>query len=297
MLPFEAVRVSYIMMFCVVGQIYVTFVININGSCIPVQYSSMKQCFAGIIILMILLAGCDDSPIPSSIEPVLPALPAGWKEILGEPHWRFEWLSDNGIWQKVDISPGTKTPGLSPPNEWTTPVLAWPYWPAWGLIPGMMKPAGALFPWDASGGSLRLGWKGGVDAVFWKELAAAERLTDAAEKRIPWFFDWPRFRELLENGNIPDSVRGDLWLADWKEVARKTVLSGLDRRRITAMKFQQIEIPDLEGSWAGSSPFAAPMDAPPGGPLCLDVTDEASTWVSSAGVLKCSAKGWVLIEK
>ena len=277
---------------------YVTFIINCNENCIPVQYTVMKyKYFPIIIILLVSLANCSENPIQAPRQPVLPPLPAGWGEILGEPHWQIEWVSDDGSWRKLTLSPGTKVPGFSLPEEWTTPVLAWPFWPAWDLFPGLMKPAGALFPWDAAGEKLNLSWSGGVEAFFWKELAAAERLTDAADKRIPWYFDWPRFRELLENGKIPDSVREDLWLADWKEIARKTVLSGFDSRRITAMKFKQFIIPDLDGRWAGSSPFAPPLDIPPGSPLCLDVTDAASTWVSAKGVLKCSAQGWVLTEK
>ena len=263
-----------------------------------VQYRGMKSRLStAIIFLAVMLAACDNGPMPSSYRPVLPALPLAWKEIPGAPHWRLEWIDEGGSWRKADISPDAGTPGLSLPLEWTTPVLAWPYWPALGLFPEVMRPAGGLFPWDSSGDRLELSWKGGVDAVFWKELAAAERETDAAGKRIPWFFDWPRFRELMESENIPGSIREDPWLADWEELGSKTVQSGFDRRRIKPMKTRVIEIPGLEGRWAGSSPFAAPVEAPPGGPLRLEVTDAASAWVSAAGVLKCSSLGFVFIAR
>ena len=258
----------------------------------------MKQKFlAGIMFPLVLLVTCKDAPIHSSCRPVLPELPVHWKEILGEPYWRLEWIGEGGIWLEWEGAPGQKPPGLSLVQEWSTPVLAWPFWPSRELLPGMMRPAGALFPWDFTAvdgeETLRLGWKAGVDAVFWKEMALAERLSAAAEARLPWYFDWPRFRELLADGNIPEAVRKDPWLADWKDIAQKTIRSGFDRRRIVSKTFTALAIPGLGGRWTGSSPFAPPLDAPAGGPLCLNATGPPDTWVSSAGVLRCSASGWV----
>ncbi|MDR0475627.1 MAG: hypothetical protein LBH43_18385 [Treponema sp.] len=37
--------------------------------------------------------------------------------------------------------------------------------------------------------------------------------------RIPWYFDWPRFRELMDSSDIPEEVRLDPWTADWKTIA------------------------------------------------------------------------------
>jgi hypothetical protein len=166
------------------------------------------------------------------------------------------------------------------------------------MEPALMYPAGAIFPWDVSAGKINLSWEGGVPAVFWKELASAlpaalSATGSSAAKRLPWYFDWPRFRELLESGNIPEAVRQDLWLADWKSIAQKTVQSGFDRRRIVSRPLTKMSVPGLNGRWAGSSPFAPPVDAPPGGPLQLMVSDIPDTWVSTLGVLKCSTAGWV----
>ena len=246
-----------------------------------------------IMVLAVLLACCDDGPIPSSCRPVMPELPRHWKEILGEPNWHLEWIGEDGSWEKWDASPGTEVPGLSLPVEWTTPVLAWPFWPALDLPPGVMCPAGALFPWDGRD-RLALSWRGGVDAFLWKELASAERATDAAGGRLPWYFDWPRFRELMESENVPAAVRGDPWLADWEAVAAKTVQSGFDRRRIVSHKFSLLAIPNLDGRWAASSPFAPPVEASGDGLLVLNVSANVDTWVSSDGILKCSTSGWVL---
>ena len=204
-----------------------------------VQYRCMKwRNFDASIVAFaatfFLLAACKNDLMRSSYKPVFPDLPSHWDEILGEAHWRFEWVDENGSWQWWESQKSGEAPDLSISHEWTIPVLAWPFWPERDLIPGMMKPAGALFPWDAAGEKLVLSWKAGVEAVFWKEMILAERPTDASAERLPWYFDWMRFRELLESENIPSNVRQNLWLADWKSIAQKTVLSGFDRRRIVS---------------------------------------------------------------
>ena len=248
----------------------------------------------GLLFLAFLPAACKDAPISDSYRPVLPDLPTVWYEILGEAHWRVEWVGEGGFWQKKEIGPGQDIPALSLIQEWTTPVLAWPFWPDKNLLPGIMRPSGALFPWDVSGGKLMLSWKGGIDAVFWKELAASEKPSLAAEGRLPWYFDWPRFRELFsENGSLSESVRLDPWLPDWKEIAKKTVASGFDRRRIVSRKLTELVIPDFGGQWTGSSPFALPLDAPSGGPLCVNAADVPEAWISAEGILKCFVSGWV----
>ena len=242
--------------------------------------------------LFAVLTACEDVPLPSAYCLVLPELPEHWGEILAEPHWRLEWAGPGGIWHEREIPPGQMPPDIALMPEWSSPALAWPFWPERGLVPGMMRPAGAVFPWDARGGKLAITWRGGVDALFWKELALAERTSDAAERRLPWYFDWPRFRELLQSEHISEAVREDPWLADWKSIAGRTVQSGFDRRRIASRSFTELAVPSLDGRWIGSSPFALPLDAPPH----LNVTAVVDIWVSPSGILKASASGWVLHE-
>jgi hypothetical protein len=252
--------------------------------------------FAVFLFLMALLAGCDDGQeIRSSYRPVLPVLPGDWRDVLGEAHWRLEWIGEEGTWHKWEGKQDAGVPSLSLIQEWTTPVLAWPFWPELDLGPGVMRPAGGLFPWDTSGEKLVLSWEGGVDAVFWKEMAAVGIDGPEAAKgnRLPWLFDWPRFREIMAGENISDAVRQDPWVVNWKEVGRKTAESGFDRRRIASMKITKIEISLPAGRWSGSSPFAPALEAPPEGTLALEVTDAVNTWVSSAGILKCSTSGWI----
>jgi hypothetical protein len=264
---------------------------------IPAQYTGMKyKLLLSLVVIVIFIVGCGEGLNQASYQPLLPPIPPHWQLILGEPHWRLEWLNENGAWETWDGSPGSKPPFMYLISEWTTPVLAWPFWPGRNLLPGIMRPAGALFPWDASGGNLKLSWRGGVDAFFWKELAAAERVTEAGERRLPWYFDWPRFRELFEGDVISEVIRNDPWLADWRDISHRTVQSGFDRRRIAARKFTEVVIPGLGGYWIGSSPFAEPLYLTPDDPLILNVSDAADTWVSSRVVLRCSTAGWVVIR-
>ena len=249
-----------------------------------------------ILALTTSLAGCrDGSQVHSLYETALPALPDGWRDILGEPCWHLEWIGEEGTWNKWEGRQGAKAPSLSLVQEWTTPVLAWPYWPGLDLVPGIMRPCGALFPWDASGNKLVLSWKGGVDAVFWKEMAAidADKSETAKSNRIPWLFDWPRFREIIAGENVSDAVRQDPWVVDWREVGRKTVESGFDRRRIKAMKSTEVEIPLPAGLWLSSSPFVSALETPVSGRLTLEVTDAVGVWVSAGGILKASTSGWI----
>jgi hypothetical protein len=180
--------------------------------------------FAVFLILTALLAGCDDGwQNHSSYKPVLPPLPGGWSSVPGEAQWRLEWIGEEGSWHKWEGKRSAEVPSLFLIQGWTTPVLAWPFWPELDLSPGIMRPAGALFPWVASGGDLRLSWEGGVDAVFWKEMAAVERRDTAKDRRLPWLFDWPAFREIMAGENISEAVRQDPWVVDWKAAAGKTV--------------------------------------------------------------------------
>ena len=245
-----------------------------------------------VLLLLVLLAGCDDSLVRQSQRPNLPLLPPGWQEILGEPFWRLEWIDENGNWQEWE-GRSDSVPRLSLPAEWTTPVLAWPFWPDWALLPGVMRPCGALFPWDAIGDKLELSWKGGVDAVFWKELAAYS----ASGGRFPWYFDWPRFRELMESESVPEALRLDPWQADWKEIGRRSAESGFDRRRLRPRNFTEISLHGFDGFWISCSPFAPPLEAGPEGLLLLNAADTPGTWVSSSGILKCSSVGWVFIPR
>ena len=258
-----------------------------------------KLIFFALAVIFFLPA-CENNPVPPAYRPVFPALPEHWMEILGEPHWRLEWVGDGAVWKTADVYSGQAAPKIPLVNEWSSPILAWPYWPERGLLPGMMRPAGALFPWDALGQKVDLSWKAGAEAVFWKELARAERPPQppsaSAARRLPWYFDWPRFRELLESENISEPVRKDLWLADWGDIAQRTVNSGFDRRRITSRRYTERIIPEMGNRWISSSPFAPPLEFPPGSGLSINVTEVTDIWVSSDGILKASVSGWILLK-
>ncbi|MCL2831609.1 MAG: hypothetical protein FWD78_00430 [Treponema sp.] len=244
------------------------------------------------VIAIILLGACDQGPVRASYSLQFPDLPIAWQEILGSPHWRIQWVNTEGKWSDWDGAGGF--PDLPLMQEWTSPVICWPYWPEKGLYPGQMSPCGGLFPWDASGDSLVLSWEAGVDAFLWQQFAFFQEMQTSGTPRYPWYFDWPRFRELMESENIPAEVRLDPWLADWKEFAQKTASSGFDRRRIkTAEKTAVTIFPNPGSLWIGYSCFAAPLETPDGEPLVLKAGSAPETWICKSGILRCGNGTWM----
>jgi hypothetical protein len=239
--------------------------------------------------------GLSGSPSRSGYSLRLPAVPAAWASILGAPVWKIEWLNGEGEKREMTITDG-KRPEINLPETWTAPVLAWPHWPGRDIGPGIFRPAGALCPFDVSGGAIALSWRGGLDAALYWELARAAAETEGVSRavpRLPQRFNWPRFRELFgEGGGINEDVRADPWLADWPSIAQKTVKSGFDKRRLIPEKRSELRVPVGPGPWAGTSPFAEPLyfeDAP-----VFPVRAAADTWISAEGLLRCNNGTWIL---
>ena len=234
----------------------------------------------------------------------LPELPGAWEAALGPPSWRIEWFDGEGLRQAA-VLPEAGGLEISMPGTMSSPVLALPFWPEKGIPHGVFRPAGAIFPFDAPGGRLALSWRGGVDATLFIELARAAGEagsqgegpppSGAAALRLPWNFDWPRFRELFEEeGPLAAEVRDDPWLADWRGIAERTWQSGFDRRRIVPEPRGELELPLGPGPWIGASPFAAPLVFEEG-PV-FPVGAAADTWVSAEGLLRASEEAWIWRE-
>jgi hypothetical protein len=237
--------------------------------------------------------------------PETPEFPPLWKEVFGVPRWRLEWIGLEGRREVREIADGERTEITVIP-EWPSPVLACPLVPGRNIRAGVLKPAGGIFPFDAAGGRLRLTWQGGVDASFYRELAAAflQAHQDTADlslstaRRRPQYFDWPRFRRLFTDGVLSDKAAlGDPWLADWPYIAQRTVQSGFDNRRIKVLARTNLSVPVHPGPWAGTSPFAAPLFSEEGTPVIFPVRQEPDTWYSAGGAIRCSQEGWILLEK
>jgi hypothetical protein len=259
----------------------------------------MKQtlCFWGGISLMSVLISCKGPIISPSYRIVLPALPLAWEMVLGPPLWRLEWLAPDGRLRSRE-GPEAALPEADLPAEWASPVLAYPFWPDRGLLPGCMRPAGAIAPFDAEGSGLRLSWEAGPEAWFYRALAqgAAAAGSLPSDGRSPDRFNWPRFRDLLRNGDIPPEIRADPWLADWEDIAVYTVQSGFDRRRVKARPREPaaIIIP-CPGPWAGASPFTEIRLWEAGETVRVEATVDADTLVSPGGVLRYNRDGVVWI--
>jgi hypothetical protein len=275
------------------------------------------------------LYGCGESLLDSRYSLKFPEIPQSWENMLGKPSWRVEWLNNEGRTAVMTLRSGENAE-ISLPQTMATAVLALPFWPERGLGPGIFRPAGAIFPFDASEKSLTLSWRGGVDAHLFGEFVkiAAEAAADtgqesvpsppeeepaenisperAAVPRLPWNFDWPRFRLLFEDPSVNADLRSDPWLADWHFIAAKIVQSGFDKRRLVPEPRQNLTIsvsngtsngisPGIcRGPWIGTSPFAAPLlfEAE----LVFPVRPTADTWVSREGILRCNTETWILIK-
>ncbi|MCL2808606.1 MAG: hypothetical protein FWD24_00930 [Treponema sp.] len=229
----------------------------------------------------------------------LPPIPDSWEFLLGEPKWRVEWIDQNGYKQTADITGSNLEIEL--PSTWTNPVTAWPYWSEHNLIPGLFKPAGALFPYDVRGNKIYLSWEAGPDSIFYWELIYAQHQiylnTGQINSRNPANFDWQRFRELFETDSLNETVRQDPWLINWSFVAERTTASNFDRRRLTAeaTELKKIDVPS--GLWYGCSPFEKPYFFNEGETPVFPVRPGMNVWVSTKGILRVNGNAWVFISR
>jgi hypothetical protein len=245
------------------------------------------------ITALFFSASCDeDSVIQQSYRLKLPPLPDAWLEILGEAAWHIEWVGEDGVIRSVEKLPGGRLPSANIMQNWTTPVSAWPYWPEKGIKHGIMKPAGAIFPLDVSGSSIELSWNGGVDAVFFWELAALDN-----EKRLPHNFNWKRFRELFSGAELPEDVLDNPWIAGWKDIALKTATSGFDRRRIVSQLSSALSITiPANGPWIGVSPFMPASDWQKSQTVFIKLGSQVESYFCATGTLHCSPTTWTWLQ-
>jgi hypothetical protein len=257
----------------------------------------MKKLFLRLLPGLLLCA-CGGSLVDPVYTLALPELPSGWREMLGTPRWRIEWINPGGVKESRTGAAGGE---IALPQTWASPVSAWPYWPGRNIGPGIFRPAGAIFPFDASGDTISLSWQGGVDAVFYWELgaAAAAHAAGAAAQtavlRPPRNFNWPRFRELFDDPAFAAKFHADPWTVDWKTVAAQTVSPGFDKRRIVGEARTAVPIPVSPGPWIGTSPFVPPLLFGEGETPVFPAGTRPGSWFSPGAVLRCTTETWILI--
>jgi hypothetical protein len=275
----------------------------------------MKASKAFLFFLLFpVLGGCDNPSIRDEYVLEFPPLPAAWQELLGGARWRLIWLDERGVSHTMETDGNA---AVSVVTEWATAALAFPYWPGRGILPGEMRPAGAIIPFDIRGDRLQLSWRAGAEAWFYRELAAARNaalssalgnalaeaggedgqasLMAALDKRRPEYFDWPRFRSLMDSDAVPGAVREDPWSVNWRDLASRTVQSGFDRRRIVEQPATELFVPRTAlggGPFIGPSPFAGPLLPAPDLGYCFAATARTDTYVSAEGIVRVSGKTW-----
>jgi len=244
-----------------------------------------------VIALALQLTCCGDR-FPSRFALVFPRAPEPWVSLLGEPHWRVEWLDPGGRRQIADIVPGGSLE-IELPTEWANPVTARPYWPGINLFAGLFMPAGALFPFDVDGSRLCLSWEAGPDTVFYWELAQAG---SPGNGKNPANFDWPRFRELFKSEDLNADVSRDPWLVDWRFAAEKTIEANFDRRRLVPQSTVSMNIPVSSGPWYGTSPFADPLTFAEREQPSFPVRPGLNVWISREGILRVNGNTQVFTK-
>lgn len=240
---------------------------------------------------MAVLVSCGPKPIPGSYQLQFPPQPELRPELLGSCQWRVEYRGTEGGYRQITVTGSTQ---ISVLQEWPTAVLAWPFWPELSLAAGHFNPAGAIFPHDAAGDTISLSWEAGAEAVFYRELENAQGLNEGTN-RLPAYFDWRRFRTLIrENGFA--ALDGDPWLADWKDIAEKTVRSGFRQSYIRKEDRTDgtITIP-CDGPWLSASPFKPPEFWAAGGEQTLSLSPRAEVWVCPGGKLSVSSNTWLWV--
>ncbi|MDR0320635.1 MAG: hypothetical protein LBI28_03960 [Treponema sp.] len=246
-----------------------------------------------VFALALQLVSCGDI-LPSRYALQLPKVPESWLSLLGEPCWRIEWLSPSGQKQTMDIQDGSK-PELELPISWVSPVTAFPYCASQSvLVPGVLKPAGALFPFDVEGDHLLLSWSAGADTVFYWELALAN---EGNYSRLPSNFDWLRFRDLFASGTLSEALCEDPWIVDWRYAAERTIRSGFRTSYISAEKPSSKTIPDAPtGTWYGTSPFEKPLFFDENETPAFPVRSGVNLWFCADGILKVNGEVSMFIE-
>jgi hypothetical protein len=253
------------------------------------------------LILCLSLTGCETGDRESPFLPEFPPLPPSWAELLGPPRWRIRYYDAGGL--EAGLETGEGAAELSLPPARVSPVLAWPYWPERGLKPGDFRPAGAVFPYDASSptegsapGRLILSWQGGLEAWFFEALnrGALNQAGPPETLRRGENFDWPGFRALFSDPAILQQLQGDPWLADWDAVAEKTLRSGFRASWLKAEAPASLSVPAPAGVWVSPSPFVPPLETG-GSPGLFPAGPGIRVWYSAAGILHCAGTNWILL--
>ncbi|MDR2601817.1 MAG: hypothetical protein LBC53_05120 [Spirochaetaceae bacterium] len=227
---------------------------------------------------------CSISGEAEDYEVVSPPIPSLWEKSFGPCFWVLEWLDSGGVERSLTLK-SLEGVTIKPFLEASVPVSAYPFWPRIGMQKGVFRPAGAIFPLDAEGGKIKLSWRGGVDANFYRLLAS-----EGKENREAQNFDWKRFRALFEeDGKIEKGARENPWTVDWEQAAKKTAESSFNSSRIKSRKRDYIEIKiPSDGPWMDGSPFSSVFSSwKPGEKAAVPITGDSESFFCPSGVLRC----------
>ena len=263
----------------------------------------MKTLFLFCTVHCLAFVSCGPSPIPVSYRVQFPSSPAYRTEVLGKNHWKLEYYDSAGNFFQKEVPGNAARVEINVLQKWPNAILAWPYWPdvtgqgaandslspARGLAAGFFYPAGAIFPLDVAGDTIILSWEAGAEAYFYREMDKAQEF-NTGTNRSPEYFDWKRFRSLLRE-NADFELKHDPWLADWKDIAERTVLSGFRQSfvRKEVRTGTEIIVPHT-GPWLSASPFRLPQFWETDEEIMLSVSTRPEVYVCPGGKLSVSSQ-------
>ena len=247
----------------------------------------MNHHFLPLLALTMTLISCGPSPMSEKYRVKFPPSPPVRTDLLGECQWRLEYYDSAGNFRQKEVT--NSNAEIRVLQEWPNAVLAWPCWPEKSLAAGLFYPAGAIFPLDVAGETIILSWESGVEAYFYRELDKAQEL-NTGTNRVPMYFDWKRFRSLLRE-NAASELKLDPWLANWKDIAERTVRSGFLQSyvRPEVRTGTEIIIPH-DGPWLAASPFRQPLFWEEGEDQILFLSPHPEIFVCPGGRISVSSQ-------
>ncbi|MDR0908652.1 MAG: hypothetical protein LBM77_02700 [Spirochaetaceae bacterium] len=244
-----------------------------------------------LLLCSLLLAGCGDPLLPSSYKVSAPKIPLSWKDIDdGSLRWRLEWFSADGMQRSIEA--GTQgLPDIDIGCEQPSAILAYPY--SDKIAVGILRPAGAIFPYDALKDEkaretcIQLSWEGGFDAEFFIAVLKEAESSGRSDRR-PQKLDWPRFRRTLAD---------DPWEADLKSAAKKAVQSSFPAKNFPKRQGKAIlaKLP-CEGTWFSASPFKPALVSTADESIELQAGDTVDYLICKEGIFKYTADVQMFIK-
>jgi hypothetical protein len=211
---------------------------------------------AGLVLAILPVIPLSSCALDTRVDRIIlrfPENPPAWRGA-GNPRYELAYRDAAGSKIRLDSGPGDGIP-ITLERGRDQAFLAYPYMADY-LWPGVLKPAGAVYPGELAGDELALTWEGGLGASAARSLEGSgypigtvdwRRIAAEAKKRVgdPWAIGFRPIAAALLNGSF-----GMATLKPDALLPVRVPLSARSRDGATG------ETGTREASWAADSPFA-----------------------------------------